>query len=113
VKSHRLVLHRVMTLIFGLAALLLASRSGTILNYLLVANDLFVGGVVVPLFVAMLSGGRVRTRPMLAAMTAGGALGLVSALGALLDPGGLWDSKLYSICGIALSALLSLIARNR
>ncbi len=112
VRSHHLALYRLMTLIFGLAALLLAVRGDAILSYLLAANDIFVGGVVVPLFVAMISGGRVRMRPMLAAMTAGGALGLVSALGGILNKGSLWDSKVYSVCGILLSLLLSLAARN-
>ena len=110
VGTRKVSRHRTMTWIFGGIAFYLAAQGGSILNYLLAANDLFVGGVAIPLFFAMIFKGKINKQLLLFAMLCGGGLGLVSALGSLLDAGGYWDSKQYSIYGIVLSVLLSISA---
>ena len=72
---------RMVTLLLGAGGLALATRGHGILDLLLMANDIYVCGVAVPVFVAMLmKRGAVRPSFALAAMTAGGAGGLASAV---------------------------------
>ena len=72
---------RLVTLLFGACGLLLAGRGHGILDLLLMANDIYVCGVAVPVFTAMLmKRGAVPSGAALAAMLAGGAGGLASAV---------------------------------
>lgn len=88
VRSRDVKLCRLMTLLFGVGGLLLATRGHGILDLLLMANDIYVCGVAVPVFVAMLmKRGSVRPGQGLVAMTVGGAGGLVSALSGQPDFG--------------------------
>ena len=112
-RSKSLATYRAVTLLFAGVALFLANRGGAILDYLLAANDIFIGGVAAPLFFAMIFKGKVHAPTVLAGMALGGALGLVSSLGSLLNSGGILDSKMYSVAGIALSTLCCLAARVR
>ena len=71
---------RTVTLAFGVGGLLLATRGHGILDLLLMANDIYVCGVAVPVFAAMLmKRGAARPGPSVAAMALGGAGGLASA----------------------------------
>jgi SSS family solute:Na+ symporter len=68
--------------LLGGAALWLAFGGEGILSLLLKANDIYVCGVVVPVFVGLVLQGRARVVPVVAAvaMAGGGALGLVAAV---------------------------------
>lgn len=71
---------RAVTLAFGVCGLLLASRGHGILELLLMANDVYVCGVAVPVFTAMLmKRGCVHHGAALAGMLLGGAGGLACA----------------------------------
>jgi SSS family solute:Na+ symporter len=87
----------------GLGALVIAKSGGSILSLLLAANDIYVCGVVAPMFVAILANGR-RTadvRTMLAAIVLGGGFGMAAAYTGI---------KAYSILGVGVSLALSLTA---
>lgn len=93
---------RMTTLLFGAAGLLLSMQGHGILNLLLMANDVYVCGVAVPVFVAMLMRrGAVRPGPALAAMIMGGAGGLMSAVSSLPGFGytGMGLAVLVMLCG--------------
>lgn len=75
---------RQVTLLFGAGALLLAARGHGILELLLMANDIYVCGVVVPVFIAMLMRSRPRRFFPEAAILMGGAGGLLTSM--LGDP---------------------------
>ena len=69
------------TLLFGVGGLLLSTRGHGILDLLLMANDIYVCGVAVPVFVAMLmKRGSIYPGSALAAIVLGGAGGLASAM---------------------------------
>ena len=72
---------RMITLLFGAGGLVLSLQGHGILDLLLMANDIYVCGVAVPVFTAMLMK-RGSTRPVsgLAAMIVGGLSGLAAAL---------------------------------
>lgn len=109
--SRQLTTYRMMTLLFAVAALFLALRGSTILNYLFAANDIFVAGVVIPLFFALIFKGKINPNLIVLGMIVGSLLGLVSSLGSLLNAGGVFDNKIYSLCGIACSIMLCLLAK--
>ena len=93
---------RAVTLAFGLCGLVLAARGHGILDLLLMANDIYVCGVVVPVFLAMMmKKGAVRHDFALAAMAAGGACGLVSAVSGTPEFGyaGMLLAALAMLCG--------------
>ena len=72
---------RLVTLLFGICGLLLAGRGHGILDLLLMANDVYVCGVAVPVFTAMLmKRGAVPSGAAIAAMLVGGAGGMASAV---------------------------------
>ncbi len=87
----------------GLGSVLLAIPGKGILSLLLMANDIYVCGVVVPVFVGMLVYGKVtlHTGIMTLAMAAGGGLGLVSALS---------GETFYAYAGLGVALVLSLAA---
>jgi SSS family solute:Na+ symporter len=93
-------------LALGLGALVIARSGGSILSLLLAANDIYVCGVVAPMFVAILAW---KKRPlnaniMLLAMLAGGTLGIAAA----------WTGmKAFSFAGVGLSLTLSIAALVR
>lgn len=86
----------------GLAATALALCGGGIIGILLLAYSVYVPGVVCPLAVAVAARGPVAPRRWLAAVAAGGACGLLSALCPRL-------SRLPPL-GMALSLVLALLA---
>jgi SSS family solute:Na+ symporter len=91
---------RLIMLGIGLAALGIALSGGSILSLLLAANDIYVCGVVAPMFVAIMAWGNrpVNPRTMLLAIVVGGALGIVAAWTGL---------KVYSFAGVGISLALS------
>lgn len=96
---------RVVTLAFGVCGLVLAAQGHGILDLLLMANDIYVCGVVAPVFLAMMmKKGAVRHDFALAAMAAGGACGLVSAVSGTPAFGyaGMLLAALAMLCGRAL-----------
>lgn len=97
---------RWVTLAFGLGGLLLALPHKGILALLLMANDVYVCGIVVPVFVGMVLHGRVHFRPvgMAAAIVVGGALGLTAAL---------TENTFFSYSGMLAALVLSLCAARR
>ena len=95
---------RVVTLAFGVCGLVLATRGHGILDLLLMANDIYVCGVVVPVFLAMMmKKGAVHPVFALAAMAVGGAGGLVSAVSGTPEFGyaGMLLAALAMFCGRA------------
>lgn len=97
---------RMATLGIGLGGLLLALPQKGILSLLLMANDIYVCGIVVPVFVGMVLHKKRQFRPavMAAAIVSGGALGLSAAL---------TENTLLSYAGMLVSLLLSLCAITR
>ncbi|NDV19277.1 hypothetical protein GO013_07570 [Pseudodesulfovibrio sp. JC047] len=85
----------------GIGALGIAASGGSILSLLLAANDIYVCGVVAPMFVAILASDKrpVNPRVMLCAILLGGLLGILAAATGL---------KAYSFAGVGLSLALSL-----
>ncbi|MCG8567954.1 MAG: hypothetical protein MI747_23040, partial [Desulfobacterales bacterium] len=102
-KKESAALCRLLTLILGAAALGLSLGDKSILGLLFAANDVYVSGIVAPVFVAMVGYGRfdLRVGLVLAAMVFGGGLGLTAALTGV---------KAYSFAGIGVSLVLSLVA---
>ena len=94
---------RLLMLGIGLGALAVAKSGGTILSLLLAANDIYVCGVVAPMFVAILAWGKrpLNPRTMLLAMLVGGTLGIAAAWTGL---------KAFSFAGVGLSLALSAAA---
>lgn len=91
---------RTAALAIAAVAYFLSSQGKGILSLLFMANDIYVCGVVVPVFMGML-GGRACLAPgwAFAAVLAGGALGLASAM---------TGENAWAYAGLAVSALLSL-----
>ncbi|QGY38952.1 hypothetical protein GM415_01975 [Pseudodesulfovibrio cashew] len=90
-------------LAIGLGAVVIAQSGGSILSLLLAANDIYVCGVVAPMFVAILANGKreLNVRTMLLAIVAGGCLGIGAAY---------TGDKIYSYLGVGVSMALSLAA---
>ncbi len=102
-RSLRPSVCRVCILCMGLGAVLLAMPGKGILALLLMANDIYVCGVVVPVFVGMLA---YKKRPvhvgfMSLAMAVGGGFGLMAALS---------ENTTYAYAGLGAGLLLSLCA---
>lgn len=94
---------RAVTLLFGAGGLVLSTRGHGILDLLLMANDIYVCGVAVPVFAAMLMRrGAVRRSFALAAMAAGGAGGLACAI---------CGQDAFAYAGMAASVALMLAGR--
>jgi SSS family solute:Na+ symporter len=94
---------RLLMLGIGLGALVVAKSGSGILSLLLAANDIYVCGVVAPMFVAILAWGKrpLNPRTMLLAMLVGGTLGIAAAWTGL---------KAFSFAGVGLSLLLAATA---
>ena len=85
----------------GLAGLLLSTTDKTILGFLCMAYDVYVSGVVVPVFIGMVAGRKafVRSGYACCAVICGGALGAVAAIS---------EVGAYSYAGMATAALFTL-----
>ena len=86
--------------------LVLALPGKGILSLLLMANDIYVCGVVIPVFIGMILHGKVHFHPwgMALAIVGGGGLGLTAALTGVSD---------WSFAGLAFSLVMSLAAARR
>lgn len=94
---------RRVTLLFGAGAFILATSGHEILDLLLMANDIYVCGVVVPVFISMLTRLRCRRFFSEAAILAGGAGGLLTSLHGepFLGYTGMLVSALLMLAGMA------------
>lgn len=92
---------RLATVLMGVLAFALCLRGHGILELLLMANDIYVCGVVVPVFTGMLMQGRMRPGFPEAAMVVGGAGGLLSSL---------WGTPWPGYVSMAVSVILLLSA---
>lgn len=90
----------------GLGALVIAKSGGSILSLLLAANDIYVCGVVAPMFAAIMGYGKrhINVTLMLLAIVLGGGLGIAAASTGM---------KVYSYAGVGVSLTLSLAAMLR
>lgn len=94
---------RLVTLLFGAGGLLLSAQGHGILDLLLMANDMYVCGVAVPVFAAMLmKRGAVHPRAALASMMMGGAGGLACAVS---------GQEMFGYAGMALAVAAMLLGR--
>lgn len=100
-KTKSLKIYRVFTILFGLFALLLTFGKKNILGYLLGANDIYVSGVVLVVFMAMISKKKLNESICLLAMIIGGGIGLVGAMS---------DEKIYSFIALFLAFIISILA---
>ena len=82
------------------AGIFLTFMDKTILGFLLMANDVYVCGVVAPVFITILAGEARKANPflMMAGVLSGGILGLLSAL---------TDRHILSYLGVGVSGLLA------
>lgn len=99
-KSSSLVVFRVFTLIFGVVGLILTFWGKSILGFLLIANDIYVSGVVAPVFIAMVLNAKVSEKFALAGMIVGGIFGVVAAISGV---------KIFSIVGVLAGAVITLL----
>ena len=88
---------------FAAAALTLTFGGKNILGFLFAANDIYVSGIVAPVFIAMVTYHKQRMNEKLAiaAIVAGGGLGFYAAVS---------DIKYYSMLGVLAALVLSLAA---
>lgn len=100
-KTKSLKIYRVFTILFGLFALLLTFGKKNILGYLLGANDIYVSGVVLVVFMAMISKKKLNENICLFAMIIGGGIGLIGAMS---------DEKIYSFIALFLAFIISVFA---
>lgn len=98
-KSSSLKTFRIFTLIFGFIGVVLTFCGKSILGFLLMANDIYVSGVVAPVFVAMILNGKVRQKFGVIAMMVGGIFGVIGALSGV---------KIFSIAGVFIGAAITL-----
>ena len=97
---------RAATLLLGLAAYALATRGHGILDLLLMANDMYVSGVVAPVFCGMLLPAGRRPAPGIAmlAVACGGVLGRIAAMS---------GNPVFGYWGMGISGLLVLAGTLR
>lgn len=98
-----LITYRSFTVVFAAAALTLTFGGKNILGFLFAANDIYVSGIVAPVFIAMVTynGRRMNEKLAIAAIVAGGGLGFYAAVS---------DIKYYSMLGVLAALVLSLAA---
>lgn len=97
----------------GALAVLLASTGKGILALMLMANDIYVCGVVVPVFVGMLLYKRAAFRPwgMALAIGGGGLLGLIGSI--LQEPAYNYGALVFALLVSLMSAQFSVSGRLR
>ena len=103
-SRYRMAFCRAAALLIGVAGFFLAREGQGVLALLFMANDVYVCGVVLPVFIGIVGGPRsVRPGLACAAVLAGGGLGLCSALTGNVGwaYGGLIVSLLLSLAGLA------------
>ena len=105
-KTSSVGLCRVLTVVLGAGALILGQVGRGILPLLFAANDVFVSGIVGPVFIAMVFSRKhsIHARIAMGAMAVGGILGLAAAL---------LDMKSLSMAGVGVSVVLTLTALRR
>jgi len=98
-----LTTYRLFTVVFAAAALVLTFCGKNILGFLFAANDIYVSGIVAPVFIAMVTYNerRMNEKLAIAAIVAGGSLGFYAAVS---------DIKYYSMLGVLAALVLSLLA---
>lgn len=101
-KTKSLKIYRVFTILFGVFALLLTFSKKNILGYLLGANDIYVSGVVLVVFIAMISKKKLNENLCLIAMIVGGITGLIGAIS---------DIKFYSFLALFLAFIICIFAK--
>lgn len=103
IKTDSLNLYRLVTFVFGMLAMLLTFYGKSILGWLLAANDIYVSGVVAPVFVVLLAYKKrsIDELFIMMAMIVGGGFGFIAAIS---------EIKLYSFIGVGVSILLSIYA---
>lgn len=99
-NSSKIKTYRVTTLLIGLLAYFLSSYGGSILSYLFAANDIYVSGIVFPVFLLLIFKDRYQIKNQLffLSILSGGVFGLVSALS---------DGNMFSYIGILSSIILA------
>ncbi len=102
-RTHSVKVCRLCTICIGLGGVALALSGKGILQLLLMANDIYVCGIVTPVFVGMLAHKRyiLRARGITLAMGMGGAFGLTAALS---------GENIYSYMGIITALIISLLS---
>ena len=97
---------RLLTLFFGLLGFVLSLFGKDILSYLFAANDVYVSGVVAPVFISMVFHKKFKPEFFLimTAMSGGGILGLFAAVTGL---------KAFSFAGIGFSIFFSIISLRK
>ncbi len=101
-KSDNPRMGRVCVLLLGAAGLGLTLLNKSILGYLFLAYDIYVAGVVMPVFVALLYNKWQVRRPVICLL----AIGLGGLLGAAAAD---WEDPSFSYLGMAVSAGLTLV----
>lgn len=101
VKRDSVRVCRIVSILISIIALILSSRARGILSLLFAANDIFVCGIVTPVFISMLVYGKKRmSRDLtLLAMIIGGSFGLIAAI---------TGSKIFTFWGVLASVVISL-----
>ncbi len=102
-KKQNINLCRICIVIIGIFSMMLALSGKGILQLLLMANDIYVCGVVAPVFVGMILHPKYKfnAHGISLAIIAGGGFGLTAALS---------GNNLYSYLGLAAATLVSLLA---
>ena len=103
IKTPSVFICRIITIIVGIVSFLLALSGNGILSLLFAANDIFVAGIVSPVFVSMVIKKKYKldNRWIIIAMIVGGSFGLSAALSSI---------KILSMLGVLFSIILSLFA---
>lgn len=93
---------RCCVIFLGLAGAAVASLERGILEYLLMANDVYVSGAVIPVFLGLMLGREHRPHPLMAgaAVSLGGLLGGIAAA---------TGNPVFSYAGMGTSALITLL----
>lgn len=97
------VIYRVFTVAFAVAALALTFCGKNILGFLFAANDIYVSGIVAPVFIAMVAvkNNRMNEKLAITAIIVGGGLGFYAAIS---------EVKYYSMLGVFAAIIFSLLA---
>jgi SSS family solute:Na+ symporter len=105
---------RICVVLLGLGGLALSFWGRDILDYLLMAYDVYVCGVVTPVFIGLLVYPRYKVNPVFAciAVCAGGILGLISAMGGnyYYSYAGMLAAAVVTLCGVTSDGVLQLFS---
>ncbi len=103
IKTKSIKTYRIVTFVLGMLALMLSFYGKSIIGWLFAANDIYVSGVVAPVFIMILAYKKRKIDELfiILAMVFGGGFGLIAALS---------EVKMYSFIGVGASILFALIA---